>query len=216
MKFLWVCRRAARQDRPSEPTGLPGGLLGGRAGRWRPEPPRPRRSSSSCRELARCKPCAVLAAARPRARANDVRPFFPVLHSILSATLSATRGQGPKGVRTIILSEFYSLRWPHGDMRQWGLQSALMTNEQLYVAIGIPVLFNAAMMGLLIAYMNARFTSSERSINQRFDAIDKRFDDMRDLWRAELHRVEEVLDARLKHLEQRQQAPEGPFPPLTL
>jgi len=26
---------------------------------------------------------------------------------------------------------------------------------------------------------------------------------MRDLWRAELRRVEEVLDARLKHLEQR-------------
>ena len=30
---------------------------------------------------------------------------------------------------------------------------------------------------------------------------DSRFDEMRDLWRAELHRVEEVLDARLKHLE---------------
>jgi hypothetical protein len=27
---------------------------------------------------------------------------------------------------------------------------------------------------------------------------------MRDLWRAELRRVEEVLDARLKHLEERQ------------
>lgn len=85
-----------------------------------------------------------------------------------------------------------------------------MTNEQLYLAIGIPMLFNAAMMGLLIAYINARFTSSERNVNQRFDAVnqrfdavDKRFDDMRDLWRAELHRVEEVLDARLKHLEQR-------------
>jgi len=26
---------------------------------------------------------------------------------------------------------------------------------------------------------------------------------MRDLWRAELRRVEEVLDARLKHLEER-------------
>ena len=74
-----------------------------------------------------------------------------------------------------------------------------MTNEQLYLAIGIPMLFNAAMIGLLIAYMNARFSGSERSINQRFDAIDKRFDDMWDLWRAELHRVEEVLDARLKH-----------------
>ena len=71
-----------------------------------------------------------------------------------------------------------------------------MTNEQLYLAIGLPMLFNAAMTGLLIAYMNARFSSSEKSINQRFD-------DMRDLWRAELHRVEEVLDARLKHLEER-------------
>jgi len=74
-----------------------------------------------------------------------------------------------------------------------------MTNEQLYLAIGIPTLLNAAMMGLLIAYMNARFSAMER----RFDGVDKRFDDMRDLWRAELHRVEEVLDARLKHLEQR-------------
>ncbi|HTS50408.1 MAG TPA: hypothetical protein VMH05_20825 [Bryobacteraceae bacterium] len=71
-----------------------------------------------------------------------------------------------------------------------------MTNEQLYLAIGLPMLFNAAMTGLLIAYMNARFSSSEKSINQRFD-------DMRDLWRAELHRVEEVLDARLRHLEER-------------
>jgi len=37
----------------------------------------------------------------------------------------------------------------------------------------------------------------------RFDALDRRFDDMRDLWRAELRRVEEVLDARLKHLEEK-------------
>ncbi len=41
------------------------------------------------------------------------------------------------------------------------------------------------------------------SVNQRFDAIDKRFDDMRDLWRAELNRVDEVIDARLRHLEER-------------
>jgi hypothetical protein len=84
-------------------------------------------------------------------------------------------------------------------MRQWDLPPALMTNEQLYLAIGIPMLFNAAMMGLLIAYMNSRFNGMEK----RFEAIDKRFDDMRDLWRADFHRVEEVLDARLKHLEQR-------------
>jgi hypothetical protein len=40
-------------------------------------------------------------------------------------------------------------------------------------------------------------------MNSRFDAIDRRFDDMRDLWRAELHRADEMLHARLKHLEQR-------------
>ena len=74
-----------------------------------------------------------------------------------------------------------------------------MTNEQLYLAVGVPMLFNAAMMGLLIAYINAKF----RIVDQRFEMVDKRFDDMRDVWRSELHRVEEVIDARLKHLEQR-------------
>jgi hypothetical protein len=67
-----------------------------------------------------------------------------------------------------------------------------VTNEQLYFAIGLPSLMNAVLIGLLMTYMKAKF-----------DALDKRFDDMRDLWRAELHRVEEILDARLKHLEER-------------
>ena len=75
----------------------------------------------------------------------------------------------------------------------------VVTNQQLYLVIGIPMLFNATLIGLLVALMNSKFSS----VNARFDAIDRRFDDMRDLWRAELHRVEEVLDARLKHLESR-------------
>ena len=72
------------------------------------------------------------------------------------------------------------------------------------------MLFNSVLIGLLIALMNAKFAALEAKFEARFvgiearlDAIDKRFDDMRDLWRAELHRVEEVLDARLKHLESR-------------
>jgi hypothetical protein len=85
-----------------------------------------------------------------------------------------------------------------------------VTNTQLYLAIGIPMLFNAALIGLLVAYINARFDGAKESVDQqfrtfgqRFDAINTRFDDMRDLWRAELRRVEEVLDARLKHLEEK-------------
>ena len=66
-----------------------------------------------------------------------------------------------------------------------------MTDQQLYLAIGIPILTNAALIGLLLAYINAKF-----------DGVNQRFDDMRDFWRAELHRVEEVLDARLKHIEE--------------
>ena len=84
-----------------------------------------------------------------------------------------------------------------------------MTNEQLYLAIGIPLVINAGMIGLLLAYINSRFDAVEKrfdyrfdDVGRRFDRVDQRFDDMRDLWRAELHRVEEVLDARLKHLEQ--------------
>jgi uncharacterized membrane-anchored protein YhcB (DUF1043 family) len=82
----------------------------------------------------------------------------------------------------------------------------LVTNEQLYIAVGIPMLFNAALIGFVIAYINARFAKNDArfdAVDKRFDAVDKRFDDMRDLWRAELRRVEEVLDARLKHLEER-------------
>jgi hypothetical protein len=71
-----------------------------------------------------------------------------------------------------------------------------MTNQQLYIAIGVPMLFNAALIGLLASMLISH-------MNARFNAINKRFDDMRDLWRAELRRVEEVLDARLKHLEGR-------------
>ena len=85
-----------------------------------------------------------------------------------------------------------------------------MTNEQLYLIVGAPVLFNAVLIGLLMAYVNSKFEGMAgglnepfRAIDQRFDALDRRFDDMRDLWRAELHRVEEVIDARLKHLELR-------------
>jgi hypothetical protein len=69
----------------------------------------------------------------------------------------------------------------------------LVTNE-LYIAVGIPMLFNAALLGLVIAYINARIGKVESKV----DAIDKRFDDMRDLWRAKLRRVEGVLVARFE------------------
>ena len=68
-----------------------------------------------------------------------------------------------------------------------------MPDTQLYFAIGVPVV---AIMFLLFSTMvNARIGAFETSIN-------KRFDDMCELWHTELRRVEEVLDARLKHIEE--------------
>jgi len=68
-----------------------------------------------------------------------------------------------------------------------------MTNAQLYLAIGVPILVNIAFNGALILLLQI--------------SINKRIDDLREalitLWRAELHRVEEVFDARLKTLEER-------------
>jgi hypothetical protein len=49
--------------------------------------------------------------------------------------------------------------------------------------------------------MNDRFNGLNESVGRRFDAMNQRFDDMRDPWRAELH-LEEVIDAPLKQLEE--------------
>ena len=50
----------------------------------------------------------------------------------------------------------------------------MVTNEQLYILVGVPILFNATMIGLLIAVFNAKFGRFEA----RFDSIDKRFEDV--------------------------------------
>ncbi len=71
----------------------------------------------------------------------------------------------------------------------------MVTNQQLYLAIGVPILFNAVLLGIVMAHFNTRIDDLKAHFNTRFD-------DMRDLWRAELHRVEGVLDARLRHLEE--------------
>ena len=81
-----------------------------------------------------------------------------------------------------------------------------MTNEQLYFAIGIPMLFNAGLIEILLTYISAKFDGVDKrftAVDQRFASVDRRFDELRDLWRSELRRVEDVLDARLKHLEER-------------
>jgi len=67
------------------------------------------------------------------------------------------------------------------------------------VTVLIGILINNSRLSDLRSHLDVRFNDVDR----RFNDVDRRFDEMRDLWRSELHRVEEVIDARLKHLEER-------------
>jgi len=74
----------------------------------------------------------------------------------------------------------------------------------LTVLIGI--LLNNSWLGdlhLRMGDFNTRIDDTNKRINDLRSHMDARFDDMRVTWQSELHRVEEVLDARLKHLEER-------------
>jgi hypothetical protein len=77
-----------------------------------------------------------------------------------------------------------------------------MSDTQLLtIALAAGPTMLAVLVGILIN--NSRLSDLRGHMDARFNVVDGRFDEMRDLWRAELHRVEEVLDARLKHIEQR-------------
>ncbi len=78
------------------------------------------------------------------------------------------------------------------------------------LAVLIGILINNSRLSDLRAHVDSRFGDVNTrfdEVNRRFDDMDRkmdqRFEDMKSTWRSELHRVEEVLDARLKHLEER-------------
>ena len=84
-----------------------------------------------------------------------------------------------------------------------------MDNSQiLTIALAAVPNMLAVMAGILInnsrlGDTNARIADLRSHMDSRFNDVDRRFDEMRDLWRSELYRVEQVINARLKHLEER-------------
>lgn len=78
----------------------------------------------------------------------------------------------------------------------------MLDNAQILTIVlaGVPATV-AVLIGILIN--NSRLADTNARISDLRNHMDRRFDESRDLWRSELRRVEEVLDARLKHLEER-------------
>jgi hypothetical protein len=78
------------------------------------------------------------------------------------------------------------------------LTIALSTAPTMLIVL-VGILINNARFGDL----NARLGDNNTRIDELRSHMDTRFEEMKDLWRSELHRVEEVLDARLRHIEER-------------
>jgi hypothetical protein len=77
-----------------------------------------------------------------------------------------------------------------------------MDNIQAILTVSVPTL--AVLVGILIN--NSRLSDLSKRLDGMERRSDQRFADLKETWRAEWHRVEEVLDARLKHLEELRQA----------
>jgi hypothetical protein len=58
----------------------------------------------------------------------------------------------------------------------------------------------AVLIGILIN--NQRLNDLAKNIDTRFGEVNHRIDGTKDVLRAEMFRIEQVLDARLKHLEE--------------
>ena len=71
-----------------------------------------------------------------------------------------------------------------------------MTKIQLYIAIGVPILVN-------ILFNGAMFSLFHQSVQRQFEAVQKQFEAQGKLFSEKLLRVEKVLAARLKLIENR-------------
>ncbi len=84
----------------------------------------------------------------------------------------------------------------------------MIASDQLVTAVATAAFPTVAVLiGILINNQRLndfthRFNDLSRGIDVRFADTNRHIDDVRDLLRGEMFRMEQVLDARLKHLEE--------------
>ena len=78
-----------------------------------------------------------------------------------------------------------------------------MTDTQLYLAIGVPIVANFAALLLGFTLLSSRISDTNGRIDNLREEMIARFESLERLFDAKLRRLEEVLDARLKDLEER-------------
>ena len=82
----------------------------------------------------------------------------------------------------------------------------LLTVSVPTIAVLIGILVNNSRLGDVnsrLGDMNSRFEDLNRRMTEMRTHFDGRIDEIKETWRSELRRVQEVLDARLTNLEHR-------------
>ena len=94
------------------------------------------------------------------------------------------------------------------EMTDAQILTIAMSTAPTMLIVLVGILINNARLGDLSSSLNSRLNDMHTRIGETNIRIgelrshmDVRFEEMKDLWRSELHRVEEVIDARLKHIE---------------
>lgn len=94
------------------------------------------------------------------------------------------------------------------EMTDTQILTIAMSTAPTMLIVLVGILINNARLGDLSSSLNSRLNDMHTRIGETNTRIgelrshmDVRFEEMKDLWRSELHRVEEVIDARLKHIE---------------
>jgi len=77
----------------------------------------------------------------------------------------------------------------------------VIASEQLVTAVATAAFPTVAVLiGILIN--NQRLNDFARNVDIRFADTNRHIDDSKELLRSEMYRMEQVIDARLKHLEE--------------
>jgi len=76
-----------------------------------------------------------------------------------------------------------------------------MASDQLVLALATAAFPTVtALVGILVN--NQRLSDFERAVNARFEDTNRHIEDAKDILRREMFRMEQIFDARLKHLEE--------------
>ena len=85
------------------------------------------------------------------------------------------------------------------EMTDTQILTIAMSTAPTMLLVLVGILINNACLG----DTNARIGDTNSRIGELRSHLHVRFEEMKDLWRSELHRVEEVIDARLRQIEGR-------------